>query len=143
MHSSAVVAVFALAVWLVLFLAQVVEVFAFGHFEGALGGRFENVALGAIVSGSIALLVATGFAVGLRLYRVRSLPKERMLALLFPLAGGVCALVYAFGALRARLSSLPESWPFNAALVAALCVLLGGLAAFAVVRLNARTQGAA
>ena len=122
--------VFASVLYVAFLCGVVVEVFVIGHFEGAIGSRFDNLLYSAIFAIPISLSVALGYGAVLA-YRRRGRSA-------FGVAGRwvvgsalvACALVYAYGLV---VSSLPDSLQLGVAASAVYCVALGAAIAFGIV----------
>ena len=113
---------FATALLVALLCVSLIEIYVFAHFEGALGSRFDNLELSALVDAAISLIAAFGFAAALYWRRSRTLP-IRNARIWSPVSGGIaCGLIYAIAPMSARLSELFGSWQIHIGFVAAYCL---------------------
>ena len=122
--------IFAAALYVAFLCGIVVEIFVIGHFEGAIGSRFDNLLYSAAVAIPISLSVTLGYGAVLayrrRVHGVFGL-NSRWVA-----GSGLvaCAFVYAYGFV---MWSLPDSWHISVAAAVVYFVVLGAIIAVCVV----------
>jgi len=134
---------FAAALWVALTLGSVIEIYAFQHFEGAIGSRVDNLVLNVLINAAISAVGAIGFGGALRLRRVGAIPRHYILIWLPTSALVACGFVYMFMLAGIALSNLFSSWQLNIALFAGYCLLVGTIVAAALTQLlRARTRAA-
>jgi hypothetical protein len=126
--------IFSSVLYAAFLCAIVVEIFVVGHFEGAIGTRFDNLLLSAVLSIPISLLVTTGYGAVLA-YRSRNRGQVG-LARRWVVGSALvaCPLGYAYGFVAVALG-LPRLWPLGLISATVYFVALGALIAVSAVTL--------
>jgi hypothetical protein len=119
--------------WLIVafFGLSVVTIYGFDYFEGALGGRADNLLLSVVAYAATALAITAGFAAVLLWRRPVDQSCQGMRLLIAAVVA--CGLVHVF-ALAGPFLDHFRSWQLNLGLFALYSVLVGAVIAVGLIR---------
>ena len=120
-----------------------IDLLVFGHFEGAIGDRWDNLELSVLICLAVVTLLAGGchLAFALSRHPVLYLPHPVWLSVLAAVVSW--SALYLFGRSVPFWSPVFDSWRVNVGAIVLFCVLLGGIVGRFLVAMSDRRRSAA